>query len=200
MCFVTSQGPLTSIHQNLMNSSFTRKECKNSLKTKCLWPRLSICVLKEGLKLHMKLPYQLRQDDIKIQVERWVFTDQMMMATSLMMASFKQSKKSLRAWPCCFILPMTRPKHMEKTTKPRALTPAEELETGTVSSTVSYREEICVRKHWKGSLNLNICFIPLKLTHIHMNCLNVLVFSRGDVCHYHPPVWYAAPCWGWRSA
>lgn len=64
-------------------------------------------------------------------------TDQMMMATSLMMASFRQSKKSLRAWPCSFMLPMTRPKHMEKTTRPRALTPSEEPGTGTVSSTVS---------------------------------------------------------------
>lgn len=66
-----------------------------------------------------------------------VFTDQMMMATSLMIASFRQSKKSLRAWPCCFMLPTTKPKHMEKTTRPRAFTPPEEPDTGTVSSTVS---------------------------------------------------------------
>lgn len=68
------------------------------------------------------------------------FSYHMMMATNLMMASFKQSKKFLRAWPCCFMLPMTRPKHMEKTTRPRAFTPPEEPATGTVSSTVSFAE------------------------------------------------------------
>lgn len=65
----------------------------------------------------------------------------MMMATSLMIASFRQSKKSLRACPCCFMFPMTKPKHMEKTTRPRAFTPPEEPDMGTVSSTVSYYKE-----------------------------------------------------------
>lgn len=73
----------------------------------------------------------------------------MMMATSLMIDSFRQSKKSLRGWPCCFMLPMTRPKHMEKTTSPKAFTPPEEPDTGTVSSTVSWgRMHVCMDMVW----------------------------------------------------
>lgn len=40
-----------------------------------------------------------------------------------MMASLRESKKSLRACPCSFIFPMIKPKHIENTTRPRALTP-----------------------------------------------------------------------------
>lgn len=58
-------------------------------------------------------------------------TDQMTTATILMMASFKLSKNSNRTCPCCFMLPMIRPRHTEKTTNPRAFTPSEELGTGT---------------------------------------------------------------------
>lgn len=100
------------------------------------------------------------------------FTDQMIMATSLMMASFKQSKKSLRAWPCCFMLPITRPKHMEKTTRPRAFTPPEEPDTGTVSFTVSCEME-----------NHNLVNRIYKYS---------WVWVRSSVCL---PVWCAAPCW-----
>lgn len=39
------------------------------------------------------------------------------------MASLRESKKSLRACPCSFIFPMIKPKDIENTTSPRALTP-----------------------------------------------------------------------------
>lgn len=60
----------------------------------------------------------------------------MMMATSRMIASLRLSKKSLRSWPCSFMLPIIRPKHMEKTTSPRALTPFTWPGTGIASSRV----------------------------------------------------------------
>lgn len=60
----------------------------------------------------------------------------MIIATSLMIASLRLSKKSLRGWPCSFMLPMMRPKHMEKTTSPRALTPFTVPGIGITSSRV----------------------------------------------------------------
>lgn len=60
----------------------------------------------------------------------------MMMATRRMIASLRLSKKSLRSWPCSFMLPIIRPKHMEKTTSPRALTPFTWPGTGIASSRV----------------------------------------------------------------
>lgn len=63
-------------------------------------------------------------------------TYHMMMATSCIMASFRLSKKSLRSWPCSFMLPIIRPKHMEKTTSPRALTPLTWPGIGITSSLV----------------------------------------------------------------
>lgn len=60
----------------------------------------------------------------------------MMMATRRMMASLRLSKKSLRSWPCSFMLPIIKPKHMEKTTSPRALTPFTWPGTGITSSLV----------------------------------------------------------------
>lgn len=48
-------------------------------------------------------------------------TYHIMMATSLMMASLRQSKKSFSGSPCSFMLPMMRPKHIENTTRPKAL-------------------------------------------------------------------------------
>lgn len=59
-----------------------------------------------------------------------------MMATSLMMASLRQSKKSLSGWPCSLMLPMIRPKHMENTTRPRALIPFTDPGTDIISSRV----------------------------------------------------------------
>lgn len=59
-----------------------------------------------------------------------------MMATRRMIASLRLSKKSLRSWPCSFMLPIIRPKHMEKTTSPRALTPFTWPGTGIASSRV----------------------------------------------------------------
>lgn len=61
-------------------------------------------------------------------------THHMMMATRRMMASLRESKKSLSAWPSSFIFPMIRPKHMENTTSPRALTPFVVPEIGMISS------------------------------------------------------------------
>lgn len=66
-------------------------------------------------------------------------TYHMMMATSLMMASLRQSKKSFRGCPCSLMLPMIRPKHMENTTRPRALTPFTDPGTGIISSRVNSR-------------------------------------------------------------
>lgn len=60
----------------------------------------------------------------------------MMMATRRIIASLRLSKKSLRSCPCSFMLPIIRPKHMEKTTKPRALTPFTWPGTGITSSRV----------------------------------------------------------------
>ncbi len=51
-----------------------------------------------------------------------------------MMASLRESKKSLRACPCSFIFPMIKPKHSENTTSPRALTPLVVPERGITSS------------------------------------------------------------------
>lgn len=61
-------------------------------------------------------------------------THQMMMPTSLIIASLRLSKKSLRTRPLCFMPPMTSPKATEKTTRPKALMPLAEPGTGTVSS------------------------------------------------------------------
>lgn len=63
-------------------------------------------------------------------------TYHMIMATSLMMASLRQSKKSLRGCPCSLMLPMISPKHMENTTRPRALIPLTDPGTGIISSWV----------------------------------------------------------------
>ena len=87
----------------------------------CVSVRVCVCVCVHAcVRVHAEAP-----------------ADQMMTATSLMMASLRLSKKSLRAWPCCFMLPMTRPRQTENTTMPRAFTPLEEPDTGTVSTTVS---------------------------------------------------------------
>lgn len=65
----------------------------------------------------------------------WSFdTYHIIMATSLMMASLRQSKKSRRGFPCSLMLPMIRPKQMEKTTKPSALIPFTAPGTGIISS------------------------------------------------------------------
>lgn len=63
----------------------------------------------------------------------WI-THHIIIATSCMMASLRESKKSLRACPCSFILPMIKPKHIENTTSPRALTPLVEPGRGITSS------------------------------------------------------------------
>lgn len=64
-------------------------------------------------------------------------THQIMMPTSLIIASLRLSKKSRRTRPLCFMPPMTSPKATEKTTRPRALMPLAEPGTGTVSSKLS---------------------------------------------------------------
>lgn len=64
-------------------------------------------------------------------------THQIMMPTSLIIASLRLSKKSRRTRPLCFMPPMTNPKATEKTTRPRALMPLAEPGTGTISSKVS---------------------------------------------------------------
>lgn len=63
-------------------------------------------------------------------------TYHMIIATSLMIASLRQSKKSLRGCPCSLMLPMIKPKQRENTTRPSALTPLTDPGTGTVSSRV----------------------------------------------------------------
>lgn len=63
-------------------------------------------------------------------------THHIIIATSRMMASLRESKKSLRACPCSFILPMIKPKHIENTTRPRALTPLVAPGRGITSSWV----------------------------------------------------------------
>lgn len=66
----------------------------------------------------------------------------MIRATNLMIASLRLSKKSFNARPCSFMLPITRPKLIEKTTKPRAFTPFTEPGTGTISSFIRVRVSI----------------------------------------------------------
>jgi len=66
----------------------------------------------------------------------------MIMATSLMMASLRQLKNSRRARPFCFMLPITKPKHMENTTSPSAFTPLAEPGMGMTSSKVSTSEMV----------------------------------------------------------
>lgn len=63
-------------------------------------------------------------------------TYHMIIVTSLMIASLRQSKKSLRGCPCSLMLPMIKPKQRENTTRPSALTPLTDPGTGTVSSRV----------------------------------------------------------------
>lgn len=63
-------------------------------------------------------------------------TYHMITATRRMMASLSESKNSLRACPCSFMFPITNPKHMEKTTSPKALTPFTDPGTGTNSSLI----------------------------------------------------------------
>lgn len=63
-------------------------------------------------------------------------TYHMIIATSLMIASLRQSKKSLRGCPCSLMLPMIKPKQRENTTRPSALTPLTDPGTGIVSSRV----------------------------------------------------------------
>lgn len=86
-------------------------------------------------------------------------------ATNLMMASLRESKNSFRAWPCSFMLPITNPKHMEKTTSPRALTPFTDPGTGTNSSVILVRVSMAsdtlfitaptsVSLDWTGTLKL----------------------------------------------
>lgn len=72
-------------------------------------------------------------------------TYHIIMATSLMMASFRQSKKSLSGCPCSLMFPMMRPKHMENTTSPSALIPFTDPGTGIISS---------------------ICWLPLGATNV----------------------------------
>lgn len=126
-----------------------------------------------------------------------VSTDQMMTATSLMIASFKQSKKSLRAWPCCFMLPMTKPKDMEKTTRPRAFTPPEEPDTGTVSSTVCCGErqeqkdifssgtELLARKQKTASVHLYGVHHPADV-HVQVRLCHVERVGKVQI-HCHVP-------------
>lgn len=56
-----------------------------------------------------------------------------MMLTRRMMASFRQSKKSFSGCPRVFIPPRTRPKAVEKTTRPRALISLDEPAIGIMS-------------------------------------------------------------------
>lgn len=63
-------------------------------------------------------------------------TYHIIMATSLMMASLRQSKKSFRGCPCSLMFPMMRPKHIENTTRPSALIPFTDPGTGIISSRV----------------------------------------------------------------
>jgi len=61
-------------------------------------------------------------------------TYHIIMATSLMMASLRQSKKSFKGCPCSRMLPIIRPKQMENTTRPSALIPFTVPGTGIISS------------------------------------------------------------------
>ena len=92
-------------------------------------------------------------------------TYHMITATNLMMASLRESKNSRRAWPCSFMFPITNPKHMEKTTSPRALTPFTDPGTGTNSSVILVRVSMAsetlfitapmsVSLGWMGTLKL----------------------------------------------